>query len=378
MKRRFRHLLLGAFFSLVLSSGCLAADNMSVAFLNPGGEGDAFFDMMAEFMQATADDLGVDLEVIYCDRDHIKMHDEGMKLLNRSRLPEYLILVNEKNAAAELLSMASNKGVKVALVNEGLQSRDKKRLGSPGQVLKNWVLEFLPDDFQAGRMLADALIAKARALGLKDRSGLVKVVGIAGTYQTGSSSNRVEGLRAAVRRNPDAMLLQVVPAYWEEAKAAEVASGLLGRYPGTNVIWAASDLMAKGAHAAFHEGDGDAENHITGGIDWAEFALHEVKDGRLAATVGGHFMDGGWALVMLYDLHHGNVLPSVRFSSDFSLITEENVNEYLRYFGDHDWSVIDFTRFSKHRNARLEAYRFGLKPVMNQLLDTQAKAGGLE
>ena len=36
---------------------------------------------MATFMQATADDLSIDLEIIYCNRDHITLAAEGMNVL---------------------------------------------------------------------------------------------------------------------------------------------------------------------------------------------------------------------------------------------------------------------------------------------------------
>lgn len=345
----------------------LAAKGMSVTFLNPGGRGDAFFDMMTSFMQAAADDLGIQLEVIYCDRDHLKLYEEGVKLLSRNTLPDYLILINEKNGAVDILKSASNKGVKVALINEGLHLSDRMQLGGPGEVLDNWVFELLPDDLQAGRMLAQALTAEAKARGQVDQNSQIQLVGIAGTYQTGSSELRVLGLRRTIMESGQARLMQVVPGYWEEDRAAQVTKGLLKRYPDVRVIWAASDLMARGVLKGAEAAGISPSTIITGGIDWAEFALHEVAKGRFAATVGGHFMDGGWAMVMLYDLHHGVTIQKKHNLSPFSLIHKGNVDDFLDHFGKHDWSKIDFRRFSKKLNPELDEYQFGLAAVLRQM-----------
>lgn len=358
-------LLLYALITLtLLPSSVMAGKSMSVTFLNPGAKGDVFFDMMTSFMQAAANDLDIDLEVIYCDRDHFNMQEKGRELLQRDHLPDYLILINEKNAGVELLEESSNLGIKVALINEGLLPVDARRLGHPGALLKNWVLEVLPDDRQAGRLLAEALISEAFERGLGDNSGRVHLVGVAGNYQTGSSTSRVKGLREAVLDDDRVVLHQTAPAYWEEGRAREVVERLLLRYPEVSIVWSASDLMARGAFTAFSEQDREV---ITGGIDWAVFSLPMVERGDFAATVGGHFMDGAWALVMLYDMHHGLSLPRVSYQSRFSLITSDNVGPYLRHFGENNWDRIDFRRFSRKENPEMDEYPFGLYEVLQQM-----------
>lgn len=373
--KKLRRVVLLAFLlvcTLLLSRPAMASDVFSVSFLNPGGRGDAFFDMMVSFMEAAADDLGIEFETIYCDRNHLKMHEEGVKLLSRKNLPDYLVLINEKDAGKDVLRLASDKGVKVALINEGLQSRDRERFGGPGELLPNWILEILPDDRQAGFLLGQYLIAAARAQGLTGDAGEVNIVAISGNYQTGSSTSRVDGLRQAVLNDGKAFLLQVVPGYWDEKHAGKVAKGLLERYPRANVLWSASDLMAKGAVDSLHGMKGRPLKKMTvGGVDWAEFALHMVERGTLSATVGGHFMDGGWALVMLFDLHNGIPLEKSSYRTRFSLIDEKNIEAYLDYFGRHDWSRIDFSRFSKKYNPELTEYAFGLDALMTQLRSMQ-------
>lgn len=363
----FKKIMLILILLLLPLSSLQASERMSVVFLNPGDKGDAFFGMMTGFMQAAADDLGVDLEVIYCGRDHLKLREEGQKFLQRTEFPDYLILINEKNSVVDVLEKASAQGVKVALINEGLQLADRERLGEPGEILENWVLEYVPDEIQAGDLLASALINAAVEKGLQDNFGNLNMVGISGTFQTESSAGRVRGLRNVALRDDRIFLRQVVPAYWEEDRAREVAWGLFKRYPDIAIVWAASDLMALGALKAYRDAGGVDSRLVVGGIDWTSFALRMVDSGKFAATVGGHFMDGAWTLVMLNDHYNGKALAKSRYLSKYSLITKKNVKKYLAHFGEQKWDEIDFKQFSLKDAPSEMKYAFGLEAVMDQL-----------
>lgn len=365
---KLKNVLLTAAFVILTATASLAGGNPSIVFLNPGGSDDPFFGMMSTFMQAAANDLHVDLEIIHCERDPVKMRTEGFRLLERNPLPEYLILINEKNAAVEVLFSATSKGVKVVLINEGLLPDRAGKSSEPDADNPNWLFDFLPDDHQAGYLLAKTLIETARSKGLADEHGRLNMVGISGSFQTNSSSSRVQGLLDAVEEHGDVTLQQVVPGHWEEDKAEMVAEGLLVRYPQTSIIWSASDVMALGALKSIQRAQDERQkNTITGGIDWANFAIHMVAEGEFAATVGGHFMDGGWVLVMLHDYHQGIPLTHRRYMSQFSTVTAGNAREYLQRFGSQNWDSIDFRKFSKKYNPSLNEYSFGLKAVMEQL-----------
>lgn len=339
--------------------------NPSAIFLNPGAKGDAFFEMMSSFMQAAADDLEFDLEIVYCDRNHFKLRQEGERILNRSELPDYLILINEKNGVLLTLQEASHKGVKVVLINEGLKNEDRIELGGPGETLTNWILEYLPNDEQAGYLLAKSLIIEAINNNPTDNKSPINVVGISGNFNTNSSDFRTAGLKRALKEFPKVQLKQVVPAYWEKEKAIHVTNGLLGRYSDVNIIWAASDLMALGAAEAVSNTNFQPGTDILiGGIDWADLALDNIKNGTLTATVGGHFMDGGWAMVMLYDYHNGIPLPQPSYTSNFSVITKKNIHQFEQLFNQFDPNKIDFKKFSLKDNFSTSGYNFGLQQLL--------------
>jgi hypothetical protein len=99
-----------------------------------------------------------------------------------------------------------------------------------------------------------------------------------------------------------------------------------------------------------------------GGIDWAPFAFEQVRRGTFVATVGGHFMDGAWALVLLHDYHR---LPSrgpIGEKSQLAVVTRENVDAYERLFAPG--LATDFARFSRVLHPEQDAYRFSVDAVL--------------
>lgn len=352
--------------SLVCAKNVYSSKKMDVVFLNPGGKGDLFFDMMVSFMQAAANDLEVDLEVIYCDRSHVKMRNEGAKLLARKRLPEYLLLINENNVAPPILAEADAKGINVLLFNEGFIGDDALKMGIPREKFKFWIGELLPDDYQAGYLLAKTLIEEAMGVGSDKQK--VNIVGLAGGHMTNSSIQRVKGLRAAVAEYSNVELKQIAPAHWEQDRATKVTTGLLKRYPNVDVVWAASDGMALGAVDSITGfGKEAGKDMYTGGVDWAAFAFDKVKDGIFTSTVGGHFMDGAWALIMAYDYHNGKDFAIIQAKSQFSALTKKNISAFLNNFGDFNWDKVDFKKFSKIHNESVVVYDFGLDAVLAQV-----------
>lgn len=352
--------------ALLLAAPAQASDKPLVAFANPGGKGDAFFQLMTDFMQAAANDLGFELEVYYGDRNHVLIDENITAIFNKSPLPDYIIGMNARGSGERLLEMAELTGIKTVFVNQSFLGEARGRAGYPGENFKHWLFEYLPDDVHSGYLLARTLIEEALAKGLTDANGRVQILAISGHDASPASVLREEGLKKAVAEYPSAMLRQVVHASWKRNLAREQTKGLVSRYPEISVIWAASDKMALGVCEGLRElGKQPGGQILTGGVDWASLAMNMVENGDFTVTVGGHFMDGAWALVMLYDIIHGSRLPRPD-KSTFSGITKKNIASYKANFNTGNWDKIDFTRFSKHANPELEHYEFGLDAVLKQ------------
>ena len=335
---------------------------MNVSFLNPADDSDAFFGSMVTFMRRAAADLGIELEVVDCHRDHQKMRGRARDLIERRAPPEYLLLINEQGLAVEMLPPATARGIKVLLLNEGLMVPDRQTLGNPGERYPGWLGELVPDDRRAGYLLANSLFAEARRGPRRNRDGKIVVCALGGSF-TSSSLLRINGLRLAVAEAGDVALAEVVPANWEIDRARAETAKLLERHADTAAVWSASDHMALGAAEAIAAAGRRAGAEVAlGGIDWAPFAFGKIRDGTFNATVGGHFLDGAWALVLLHDHHHSPGLGPSQEKSQLALVTRQNVDTYEGIFTRP--KAIDFGRFSKVRNPAVTSYAFSIDAVL--------------
>jgi len=330
-------------------------DRMEVVFINPGKSDPSdptggFWLEVSAFMQAAADDLGVDLEIVYAERNHVLMHKKAEEILNRKHLPDYLVVVNEKLAAARIIAHADKKGVKTFTLLVGFYGDQAREMGTPRINFRNWIGGLVPDNRWAGYNLAKELTVKAREGGIPENE--IKLLPIAGDYATQATLLSDEGLGYARADNFNADFLPKIHCLWRKDKAYDLVTKFLLRDLKVNVIWAANDPMALGAiEGVKKNGKIPGKDVLVGGINWDKPALEAVKDGSLALSIGGHFMTGGWGLVMLYDYHHGHDFagrgsPLIR-KRIFSVIDKNNVGIFLNKFGSRDWTKIDFIKFSK-------------------------------
>lgn len=334
-----------------------ASENPSVVFLNPGFSDDVFFKPTTDFMQHVANDLNINLEIIYSNRNRLEFTKNADKLLQRKNKPEYILLSNEQNAAANLIPKAEEFNIKIFLFNNGILEAEAKTYGAPGTIYKNWIGELLPDDEQAGYILAKYLIDEALQKKLFDAKGTLHIAGISGMNKTTASQLRVKGLYRAVSEYPNVKLHQIVSGYWETKKAQIITKGLLNRYENISVIWAASDGMALGAIEGIKiMKKTPGKDVLVGGVDWAKFTLDLIKNNELTATVGGHYLDGGLALLMIYDYHNGVPLIKKKNLTKFTLLNSKNIGRLSPFLIKDKWDNFDFKKRSKTENPTLKKY----------------------
>jgi ABC-type sugar transport system substrate-binding protein len=171
--------------------------------------------------------------------------------------------------------------------------------GTPRNTYRMWIGYFHEDEEEKGFLLARQLIAAARAHGRVSADGTVRAVGVGGDTTWYGSQLREQGLRRAVRADPDATLLQTVPSRWTPEDGRRMTARLMDRYADVSVIWAASDQLALGAVDAIRgRGDIPAETVFTGGLDLSLVGLEAVADGDLTATVAAGPL--AWAQILAY------------------------------------------------------------------------------
>ncbi|PTU04118.1 LacI family transcriptional regulator [Pseudomonas sp. HMWF031] len=294
--------LCGALLALGTVVGS-SAQAESVLFLNPGTPREVFWTSYSQFMQAAADDLRIDLRIVYSDRtSEITIGQAREALLGPSR-PDYLVFVNEENVAPEILRLAKGSGVKLFMVNNALSPDQMRLLGARPDKYPDWVGSLVPNDEEGGYLMLKELIrlhppaAPGQAIDLLAFSGL-KI--------TPSAQLREKGMRRALAEHPEVRLRQLVYGGWTRERAYEQAKLLFKRYPQTSLVWTANDEMGFGAMQAFEEAGGKpGKDALFGTINNSPAALRALLDKRLSVLLGGHFSLGGWALVQLHDYDQG-------------------------------------------------------------------------
>lgn len=226
-----------------------------------------------------------------------------------------------------------------------------------------------PDDKRAGYDLADILINHAvdKANSLTSKS--IKLAALFGDEFSSVGDDRKYGLLNRMQLDNTARLSASYKTNWGRESATRTTLEILQDEPDTAIIWAASDALALGAIEVLKVRDRKpGQDVFLGGFDWTRDGINAVKTGELSATMGGHFMEAGWALILLYDYHNNIDFtndPGLSTVTTMHAITESNVTEYLERFGNRDWNKINFRNFSKKHNPELKRYNFSLQAILN-------------
>lgn len=357
-------------FSMLFSSASLG---MSVTFLNPGKQGERFWDMVTETMQAAAEDFQIDLEVIYAERNRVRMTQLGVAVTQRDSPPDYLILVNEEQAAEQILLAASRKQIRTLMLLNDFLPQQHARVGQPGD--NPYLLgAIIPDNFSAGKRMMTALLQCVQQRHLQPPS---HVLAIGGDQLSPASIDRNNGALAVLEANTDKVTLdRFLYANWNQQEAESLTLRYLKWAKRNQVkpaaIWSANDPIAFGAHTALTaSGYTPGKDICMVGLNWSAQGLERVKSGELLLTDGGHFLAGAWAMVLLHDYHarlqQGQDKPIGHVQFQMQSIDSNNVERYLDSLGDENWGKIDFTRFLQDDKPDSNTYDFSLNHVLNTI-----------
>lgn len=344
-----------------------------VAFLNPNPPGNTFWDMVTSFMQAVAEDLNIDLHVVHSKGNPYSYKKDGLDLVETLSKGDYLITAYfSSSSSIKYIQRANERGVKIFVINTGIPEDERQIIGKPREKLENWIGHMAPSDFQAGYELADILINKATALNKGSSTG-IHVVALGGGTDSIVPLQRLEGFKKRVAEQSSIRLDDLIDTMWTRPEANVTARELLHQNSEAQIVWTLSDPVALGVIDAIKaEGKKPGVDILTGGIDWSPEAVSAVASGEMTASVGGHFFEGGWALVLINDYHYGIDFaddPGVKSTTKMSAITADNVQTYLKRFNNPDWNKIDFKQFSKKYNPSLKKYDFSLETLLDAFDD---------
>jgi len=347
---------------------------LSVAFINPGKSDETYWVTVTQAMQAAALKLDIALEVVYLERDHAKAVDVARDIAARpsQRRPDYVLLGNEGGFGPACLRILDAAGVPVLMVFSGISDLPQRKLsGAPREKYKLWLGTLEPRAEDAGYLTAKALIEKGRAAAWAVKGEGLHMVALSGDKLTPSSLLRAQGMRRAVAEAGDVVLDQEIFSGFNRERAAEQMQWLLQRYPHTRLVWAGNDLMAFGAMDAVRSRKlVPGQDVLFSGINTSSQALDALRSGELSALAGGHFMLGAWALVLVYDHHHGWDFAPLEglemVQPMFTLFSPQQAARFTDLYGHGRFDAIDFKRFSKFHNPQLKRYNFAFEQLLGR------------
>lgn len=376
----------GAFFSRYLKPTLLAAvisiaslaavdaraeKAFSVGFLNPTIESSSPFYMLVEnILNAAAEDLGIELYIVYGKNNYRRMRQAGLELLEAKK-PDYFLTGYYAGATDYHMDYIKYHQTKLFMVTSSPTTDSEREIGKPREKYENFIGELTPHDREFGYKEADVLIKKARDLGLVDKDKLVNIIAFGGFDEDNASNERLSGLQGRIEGGKDAVLVKTILAGWNRDLSYKYTLELLRENPSIQAIWSTNDDKAIGCIEAAEEvGRKPGKDILIGGIDLSADAIDYIESGRQAVSVGGQFMEAAWSLIMLYDYQQGidfGDTGNYIFHSEAHAVTKQNVADFRKYFLPDDWGKIDFRRFSRKYNPDLKEYNFSLEAFQRVL-----------
>ncbi len=326
------------------------AKAVNVVFISPNPEisDNEFWQKSIAFGKKAAKDLNINLEIVFGGTDRFRYRNDVFKISKRNIKPDYVVLINYFGTAEANLQSLEAAKIKSFTISTNLSKKEKIRIGDPRKRFKYWIGHLVPDDFQAGYLLAKALIKDQKS---KSSKTDVSMIALAGGRDSSSSIERENGLKAAVKESVNVKLHQIVHVHWNGERAAKAFLKLKNRYPDTNVVWTAADVIALGI---IKKNAVPLDKYSIGGIDWSSKALNNVIKKKLTTSVGNHFLQIAFSLILIKDFSLGldfkkHIGTKIKIPMQNFILGKYNIS---------DKSKINFRDLSLFYNPKKQGYNF--------------------
>lgn len=323
----------------ILPFSAFAETRLQVTFVVPDKEGPLFWTFVKDIALVAANDLEIDVEVIYTDNDRFATLASIKKLLSREHKPDYVIVRPFTGNEQSVLQLLGQANIPFVTLESEYDGKDLSAL-----TLDNWLSQIIYDNVEGGRILTEALIQSARQ---KYPTETLEILALGGDFDSIALQRQQYLSQLYLKKQHDVIVNQIIPTYWNINTVKTKLDKLLERYPNTNIIWSASDQMAVAALQSEHLKN---KAYVIGGFDWLHQALELIESGQMHASVGGHFLMAVHGLIDIYEHHHGlNDKPLRIKRKQLELINASNVSEYLAFFEHKQWQKVSFKRFTSSK-----------------------------
>lgn len=282
-----------------------------------------FWNQYVEFMREGAEAYGMELVVLNADNSPDEMASNIEDLIARG--VDGMIHVPYWNTGIKVLLEAGAEGIPVIMTDVYLEDIDPQSDEFPDY------LAFVgPSDEEAGYAMANALFNEMRA---RDMDMVVGVVD--GTPGTSVAIDRRKGFDRALAENPDVTLAGSVTGNFVRDESQEAFTSLYQGNPEIKGVWAANGGTATGVMAALRNADQvPGEDVLVVGMDLNPENVDAVEEGSLLFDIGGHWLQGGFALVLMHDHLNGLDVPADQANVKLDLLplTQPLVDQFRADF----------------------------------------------
>lgn len=332
---------------LTISAGVVAAPR--IAFLIPTGPENLFWKQVSDFMQVVADDLDMQLE-LYHSSGRMETLRQAMALAETAEPPDYVVFMPHRSTIKVLLEQLEQAQIYSIAINSALPSEEADTIGAPRVNFSHWLGHIYPDDVSAGYAQAKALFEHASQFRPFSKEQPMQLVAMSGGRDSEVAFERNEGLNRFLIDYPQVHLQQLVFTNWSGEVSRKQVPQLLARYPEVDAFWNASDEVALGTLAGLNDHAASLTQQVyISGIDWSPDAVGAIELGKMALSMGQHFLEGGKALLLIYDHFHGIDFAKREgrvIRTGFLELTQQGVTRYRRASTPASLQLIDFTQFS--------------------------------
>ncbi len=272
-----------------------AEDNPTVGIIVPTLDSE-FWNRYIAFTKTAAEQLGVELIILNADNKPDNMIQFTQDLVSRN--VDGIISVGYWSSAAPTIKFAGRSNIPVAITDSYPDFLPQSE-GAP-----NYITFVGPSDLDAGLHMGETLLATLKP----GADGKVTIGVVNGTPGTSVAIDRRKGLDQAIAEfGADKVTIAgEVDGNFTRDQAQTAFESLYQGHPEIQGVFASNDPMAMGVIGAVERaGKTPGTDILIVGMDLNDSNVAAMKENKQLFSIGGHWLQGGIALLVMYDYLHG-------------------------------------------------------------------------
>ncbi len=325
-------------------------ERLNIGFIVPTLDAQ-FWNNYKSFVEEGAKQLGCDVTFVNADNnaDTNNKHIEDLVSMG----VDGLVFVPYWASGRKAVTDTNIAGIPVIAADcfiDGIEPQDE---------FENYIAFVGPNDEDSGYQMAVALFNS-----ITPAADGKKYVGvIQGTPGTSVAINREKGFDRALAENADVEVVGRVNGNFVRDESQKAMEDLYQAHPEMQGVWCANGGTATGAMTAIkNAGKVPGEDVMVVAMDLNPENVDAVANGELLFDIGGHWLQGGFALVMMYDYLNGFDVPKDKANVVLDLLplTIDKIDQFNKDFPD-GVPAYDFKAHSKTYNPDAESAYFEMK-----------------